>query len=391
MTYKNKPCPECRGLGYSFDSFHKDCDFERPCSTCNGVIKLSWRNELKIIRSPGLGFNMGMRPVIIFDDQPKTPVGLGGVGIHTQSAALARYYGFGHIHTSSADGARSVARVADVIDLDKTTAAGAAHMLRGRKVAIIGRRAAYLFGHDIGRDEIKDIPSLFGDPEHEEWTPEFCARPWTNAIVMPYPSRDLSFTERARANREFIRACFPDLFVELTGGVRFDLRHPSADRRITPQLVARGLSRVHRFNGHGTHAITVAQHCVEVASRLEGRPTVERLQALCHDAEEVVTGDITTPMGSLLGSLSTIKHRIRMAIWASIGVPTSVPMSARIFEADREALFYERDSNGLGKIDWGIHSKPGAPVASTDRIPWGPKKAEAVWLSKFASMKAEIE
>ena len=76
----------------------------------------------------------------------------------------------------------------------------------------------------------------------------------------------------------------------------FDIAY-SLDCNVSIELIARTLSRINRYNGHGKHPISVLDHSL-IVSRL--CPPEFALAGLMHDAHEALIGDITQPVKNFL-------------------------------------------------------------------------------------------
>src|SRR5271154_3359609 len=135
----------------------------------------------------------------------------------------------------------------------------------------------------------------------------------------------------------------------MLSGRRLDLLNPSP-LDIEIEDIAHGLARVARWNGQtkGTHAFSVAQHCVLV-ERLTGelRPRIGRegqLAALLHDAPEYVIGDLISPFKAAVGlDYKDFENKLLAAIHIRFAVPARLPKEALalIKRADTIAAFYE--------------------------------------------------
>lgn len=135
--------------------------------------------------------------------------------------------------------------------------------------------------------------------------------------------------------------------------------------------IAIGLSRIARFNGQTTEFYSVAQHSVLVAQLV---PERLRLAALLHDAAEMATGDIVSPMKALFPEFKVIERRLEEAIYAKFGVRANDRDHKIIKTADLIALATEkRDLMPNSIEEWEI-VKGIAPMSDTiDPLP--PKEA----------------
>jgi 5'-deoxynucleotidase YfbR-like HD superfamily hydrolase len=135
----------------------------------------------------------------------------------------------------------------------------------------------------------------------------------------------------------------------MLSGRRLDLLNPSP-LDIEIEDIAHGLARVARWNGQtkGTHAFSVAQHCVLV-ERLTGdlKPKMGRegrLAALLHDAPEYVIGDLISPFKAAVGiDYKDLENRLLAAIHVRFGLAPQQPaeLTTLIKRADRISAFYE--------------------------------------------------
>lgn len=120
--------------------------------------------------------------------------------------------------------------------------------------------------------------------------------------------------------------------------------------------MARVLSRIPRFNGHGVNRISVAEHSVNVASTVKYYLNTNRahefsnrfkrdleLAGLFHDGHEYLVGDISTPFKRLIGH-----ERLRqLAIPMDDAIAEMIDISPTLFhhqyvkDADRSMLDIE--------------------------------------------------
>lgn len=112
--------------------------------------------------------------------------------------------------------------------------------------------------------------------------------------------------------------------------------------------IADALANIKRFTGHSP--MSVADHSLLVADLVEcdigGNPGAE-LMALMHDAHEAFTGDISSPMKSMIGEdrVAEIENRVREAIFESLGLLLLERCSAHLIAVktcDMIALEIER-------------------------------------------------
>jgi 5'-deoxynucleotidase YfbR-like HD superfamily hydrolase len=141
----------------------------------------------------------------------------------------------------------------------------------------------------------------------------------------------------------------PRAWQRMLSGRRLDLLDPSSDD-IAIEDIAHGLARVARWNGQtrGTHAFSVAQHCVLVADIMTGlEPGLSRearLAALLHDAPEYVIGDLISPFKAAIGlDYKAFEERLLAAIHGRFRLPhpLSPDLKTAIKRADRVAAYHE--------------------------------------------------
>ena len=136
----------------------------------------------------------------------------------------------------------------------------------------------------------------------------------------------------------------------MLSGRRLDLLDPSP-LDVEIEDIAHGLARVARWNGQtkGTHAFSVAQHCVLVerlAAELSpsGLTSEARLMALLHDAPEYVVGDLISPFKAAVGiNYKSLELKLLAAIHIRFGLPPKPPATlATLFKrADTMSAYYE--------------------------------------------------
>ncbi len=141
----------------------------------------------------------------------------------------------------------------------------------------------------------------------------------------------------------------PRAWQRMLSGRRLDLLNPSP-LDIEIEDIAHGLARVARWNGQtsGSHAFSVAQHCVLVehlAGQLRPRLARQaRLAALLHDAPEYVIGDLISPFKAAVGlDYKDFENRLLAAIHIRFGLPPQpgAELTTLIKRADRLAAYYE--------------------------------------------------
>lgn len=121
-------------------------------------------------------------------------------------------------------------------------------------------------------------------------------------------------------------------------GQLVDLVNPRSEQVFLIDIAV-ALSRINRFGGHSTQPYSVAQHSVDVSTRV--RSEVAML-ALMHDASEAYVGDMVTPLKKLLGAYREIEAMWQVAIGQAFGLDL-LNLPEEIHTADVEAREMERN------------------------------------------------
>jgi len=122
--------------------------------------------------------------------------------------------------------------------------------------------------------------------------------------------------------------------------IQFDLEAPTADM-VDLEDIAHALSLNCRWTGHVPFFFSVAEHSVMVSMMVEqlGGSLEEQRAALMHDAHEAYTGDISSPLKSLLApQIHQLQGGIQAAIDEKFGL---IETPAIVHKADSMALDYE--------------------------------------------------
>jgi 5'-deoxynucleotidase YfbR-like HD superfamily hydrolase len=186
----------------------------------------------------------------------------------------------------------------------------------------------------------------------------------------------------------------------MLSGRRLDLLDPSP-LDIEIEDIAHGLARVARWNGQtrGDHAFSVAQHCVLVEDFVgEFWPETDardRLGALLHDAAEYVIGDMISPFKTALGvDYRQFEARLDTAIRLRFGLSPRMTddFKAQVKQADQAAAFYEATRLAGFDVDEAL-TFFGAPPpgVAPDMTPLSPNEAQALFLTRFDRLMAEID
>jgi 5'-deoxynucleotidase YfbR-like HD superfamily hydrolase len=120
---------------------------------------------------------------------------------------------------------------------------------------------------------------------------------------------------------------------------RVDPLNPVVDE-INIEDIAHALSRQCRYNGHCVGFISVARHCIWVASHLEteGFDETVQLTGLLHDAAEAYLGDLVRPIKHSEFGVAYLKVEavLEEVIAEKFGIP--YPFPPEVYEADNYVL-----------------------------------------------------
>jgi 5'-deoxynucleotidase YfbR-like HD superfamily hydrolase len=192
----------------------------------------------------------------------------------------------------------------------------------------------------------------------------------------------------------------PRAWQRMLSGRRLDLLDPSP-LDIEIEDIAHGLARVARWNGQtrGPHAFSVAQHSVLVehfVARLWPEATTADLMgALLHDAPEYVIGDMISPFKTALGvDYRQFEDRLAAAIRLRFGLTPSMSADAAVWtkRADQASAFFEATRLAGFDVDEALRFFGAPPPgAEPDMTPLSPIEAQALFLTRFASLMAELD
>ena len=181
----------------------------------------------------------------------------------------------------------------------------------------------------------------------------------------------------------------------MLSGRRLDLTNPSP-LDIEIEDIARGISRVARWNGQttGAHALSVAQHSVIVTELLKlHNSNIEikwQLAALLHDAAEYIVSDMITPLKSFLGlEYIELESKIQGAINLRFSLPYEIPklIYKQIKVCDKQTAFLEAIQLG------GFKEQEAKKIFQVPKfipeykiLPLSSQKAEKLFLKKFKEL-----
>jgi uncharacterized protein len=192
----------------------------------------------------------------------------------------------------------------------------------------------------------------------------------------------------------------PRAWQRMLSGRRLDLLDPSP-LDIEIEDIAHGLARVARWNGQtrGPHAFSVAQHSVLVEHFVfehwpEAR-TADLLGALLHDAPEYVIGDMISPFKTALGvDYRQFEDRLATAIRLRFGLSPAMSNEAHAWvkRADQTSAFFEATRLAGFDVDEALRFFGAPPPgAEPDMTPLSPTEAQALFLTRFASLMTELD
>lgn len=174
--------------------------------------------------------------------------------------------------------------------------------------------------------------------------------------------------------------------MQTLSGDYFDLADPHHSP-INIMDIAGSLSKQCRFTGHTKDLYTVAQHSVHVSHLVETETgsTALALIALLHDAHEAYTGDISTPMKSVLGrkKVSQIENNITDAIMREFGIDTWADEMYKL--ADLIALATERRDQ-LREQERCWPCLTGIAPDSPRIVVWSPDAACVFFINRFEDL-----
>lgn len=178
-------------------------------------------------------------------------------------------------------------------------------------------------------------------------------------------------------------------FTQLHSGFCVDLMAPDF-AGLTLTDLATGLSRLPRFNGATRgRPYSVAQHSCLVADILASQHHNVQFQraGLLHDAHEVVTGDIPTPVKAAIGreAVRQVEARLAAALFARFGLGPLLVQHWAIHEADQIALQTER-RDLLTRSAWPWPEARHEPLPNLIIEPWPESVAHTRFLMHAARL-----
>lgn len=174
----------------------------------------------------------------------------------------------------------------------------------------------------------------------------------------------------------------------LGSGTYFDFESPETSE-ITIEDIAWGLAFEARWAGQCRSRVTrkrlmytVAQHCVIGSYRVEPEFAYD---ALMHEAEESVCGDMTGPLKSLCPDYKSVAKRVQGALFNRFGVSMTDP--ARIKQLDLRLWATERRDLLPWKGEAWSAEVAAEPFHDMAILPWSPESAAEAFLRRFEQLK----
>lgn len=130
----------------------------------------------------------------------------------------------------------------------------------------------------------------------------------------------------------------PNLML-ISSGYFFDVLNPDK-KLITPEVIAKALSKLCRYGGHCPEFYSVAQHSV-ICSYEPGTPK-DQMEFLMHDASEAFVADLPRPIKNLLPNYKVIEDNLLNEIFNKFKL--SFPLSESVKAVDDRVLIREFNS-----------------------------------------------
>lgn len=174
-------------------------------------------------------------------------------------------------------------------------------------------------------------------------------------------------------------------YLETASGKHLYFLDPQPEQ-IDIRDIALALSRVHRFNGHTTKPMTVAEHCWAGARYIEDK---YKLSFLLHDAAEAYLCDIPSPVKQYIPEYKKIERGLMGAIATKFGCN---------FESDMvkyyDLVLLSNEAHHLTKSqgnDWDIWKQVKRPTISAEFKPLclDPEVARLVFLELFYELHGD--
>lgn len=187
----------------------------------------------------------------------------------------------------------------------------------------------------------------------------------------------------------------PFKWMQTANGKRVNLEH---DIGFSPNLtdIAVQLSHLNRYCGGTVRPYSVAEHSIFVSRLCQERYGVdEALWGLLHDAHEMITGDIPSPVKRILDSdaLRDLENDIDFRIARKFDLEELVRddgVKDNVRKMDLVALMTEHRDLQVSAGDWGVHVEP-CPVTYVSTKAVVPSDVAVEFIHRFHELKMEYE
>jgi hypothetical protein len=168
-------------------------------------------------------------------------------------------------------------------------------------------------------------------------------------------------------------------WMQTYSGGRFYPLDPRPEE-VNPIDIAHSLSLQCRFGGHVDRFISVAEHCVHMATWVEQKYA---LHALLHDATEAYVVDVPRPLKRDLIGYKEIEQGVWVAIAERFGISPEIPQ--QVHEADDRILLTERNALMHNAERW-VQDSEIKPLPC--RIPgWSSSEAETRYAEALGNLR----
>jgi hypothetical protein len=147
--------------------------------------------------------------------------------------------------------------------------------------------------------------------------------------------------------------------------------------------IAHSLAMQVRWNGHLKVFFSTAQHSVNVSYHV---PPWCEFWGLMHDADEMIVGDLPSPVKWFMPTFRDVEDKISTAIRLRFGIPYNEYIRAEVKKIDTWMAFQEGRAHFKHPelIDlWQIIEPDYTPSVPLDLRPWTPRQAERRFLARF--------
>ncbi|NIT13206.1 MAG: phosphohydrolase [Candidatus Dadabacteria bacterium] len=170
-------------------------------------------------------------------------------------------------------------------------------------------------------------------------------------------------------------------------GKKFHIFNPVTEE-VDIEDIAHALGMQTRFNGHGKHFYSVAQHCIMVSLLV---PQHLKFAALLHDAAEAYIGDIVAPLKHSLTIIQPIESRIMEVIGRKFGVTYDELNDPMLKALDRSMALSEAQFLGIEFEGWyeADTVKPISNLKLQNALP--PEEAKSLYLETFEDLTKQPE